>query len=50
MNLVIQKNNLQKRKIIKHLFLYGTMSITDIIRYLKLSTPKVYSLLNELKI
>jgi glucokinase-like ROK family protein len=49
MNLVIQKNNLQKRKIIKHLFLYGTMAITDIVRYLKLSTPKVISLLNELK-
>lgn len=49
MNLVIQKNNLQKRKIIKHLFLYGTMAITDIVRYLKLSTPKVISLLSELK-
>lgn len=49
MNLVIQKNNLQKRKIIKHLFLYGTMAITDIVRTLKLSTPKVISLLNELK-
>lgn len=49
MNLVIQKNNIQKRKILKHLFLYGTMAITDIVRYLKLSTPKVISLLNELK-
>lgn len=48
-NLVMQKNNLQKRKILKHLFLYGTMSITEIIRHVKLSTPKIISLLNELK-
>ena len=49
MNLVIQKNNLQKRKIIKHLFLYGTLSINEIVNYLKLSSPKVFSLLSELK-
>ncbi|HEY3371068.1 MAG TPA: ROK family transcriptional regulator [Prolixibacteraceae bacterium] len=49
LNLVLQKNNLQKRKIIKQLFLHGTMSNTEIIRYVKLSTPKIISLLNELK-
>jgi N-acetylglucosamine repressor len=49
MNLVEQKNNSQKRKIIKHLFLYGAMANTDIGKYLKLSTPKIISLLNELK-
>ncbi len=49
MNLVEQKNNSQKRKIIKHLFLYGAMANTDLGRYVKLSTPKIISLLNELK-
>ncbi|MDP3432510.1 MAG: glucokinase, partial [Bacteroidota bacterium] len=49
MNLVEQKNNSQKRKIIKHLFLYGAMTNTDLGRYVKLSTPKIISLLNELK-
>lgn len=49
LNLVMQKNKSQKRKIIKHLFLYGPMTNTEIIRYVKLSTPKIISLLNELK-
>ncbi len=49
LNLVEQKNNLQKRKIIKHLFLYGAMKNTDIGKYVKLSTPKIISLLSELK-
>jgi glucokinase-like ROK family protein len=49
LNLVMQKNNLQKRKILKNLFLYGVLSNTDIIRYVKLSTPKIIGLLNELK-
>ena len=49
LNLVMQKNNSQKRKIIKQLFLHGTMSNTEIIKYVKLSTPKIISLLNELK-
>ncbi|HET6555671.1 MAG TPA: ROK family protein [Prolixibacteraceae bacterium] len=48
-NLVEQKNHSLKRKIIKHLFLYGTMAITDLVRYVKLSTPKIIGLLNELK-
>jgi glucokinase-like ROK family protein len=46
---VEQKNNAQKRKIIKHLFLYGAMTNTDLGNYVKLSTPKIISLLNELK-
>ena len=49
LNLVMQKNNSQKRKILKQLFLHGTMSNTEIIKYVKLSTPKIISLLNELK-
>lgn len=49
LNLVEQKNNSQKRKIIKHLFLYGAMTNTDLGKYVKLSTPKIISLLNELK-
>jgi glucokinase-like ROK family protein len=49
LNVVGQKNNSQKRKIIKHLFLYGAMTNTDIGKYVKLSTPKIISLLNELK-
>ena len=49
LNLVMQKNNSQKRKIIKYLYLHGSMSNTEIIRYVKLSTPKIISLLNELK-
>jgi len=49
-NVVEQKNNSQKRKIIKHLFLYGAMTNTDLCQYVKLSTPKIISLLNELKI
>ena len=49
MNVVEQKNNSQKRKIIKHLFMYGAMANTDIGRYIKLSTPKIISLLSELK-
>ena len=49
LNLVVQKNNSQKRKILKHLFLYGVLSNTEIIRHVKLSTPKIISLLNELK-
>lgn len=49
LNLVMQKNNSQKRKILKQLFLHGTMSNTDIMKYVKLSTPKIISLLNELK-
>ena len=49
LNLVMQKNNSQKRKILKYLFLYGPMSNTEIIRYVKLSTPKIISLLYELK-
>jgi len=48
-NVVEQKNNSQKKKIIKHLFLYGAMANTDIGKYIKLSTPKIISLLNELK-
>ncbi len=50
LNAVGQKNNLQKRKIIKHLFLYGAMTNTDLGKYVKLSTPKIISLLNELKL
>lgn len=50
MNVVELKNNFQKRKIIKHLFLYGTMTNTDLGKYVKLSTPKIISLLNELKV
>lgn len=49
MNVVEKKNNSQKRKIIKHLFLYGAMANTDFGKYIKLSTPKIISLLNELK-
>lgn len=49
MNLVVQKNNSLKRKIIKHLFLYGPMSNTELVRFVKLSTPKMISLLGELK-
>lgn len=49
MTVVEKKNNSQKRKIIKHLFLYGAMANIDIGRYIKLSTPKIISLLNELK-
>lgn len=49
MNVVEQKNNFQKRKIIKNLFLYGAMTNTDLAGIVKLSTPKIISLLNELK-
>jgi glucokinase-like ROK family protein len=49
MNVVELKNNFQKRKIIKNLFLYGVMTNTDLGRFVKLSTPKIISLLNELK-
>lgn len=49
MNVVEQKNNFQKRKIIKNLFLHGAMTNTDLGKYVKLSTPKIISLLNELK-
>lgn len=49
LNSVGQKNFQQKRKIIKHLFLYGAMTNTDIGKFVKLSTPKIISLLNELK-
>jgi N-acetylglucosamine repressor len=48
-NLVVQKNILQKKKIIKHLFLYGAMTNTDLGKHVNLSTPKIISLLNELK-
>jgi len=48
-NLVLQKNNLQKRKIIKQLYLSGAMTNTDLGMFVKLSTPKIISLLNELK-
>lgn len=48
-NLVEQKNHSLKRKIIKHLFLYGTMAITDLVKVVKLSTPKIIGLLGELK-
>lgn len=50
MKVVELKNNYQKRKIIKQLFLYGSMTNTDLGKYIKLSTPKIISLLNELKI
>lgn len=49
LNVVEQKNNFQKRKIIKYLFLYGAMTNTELAGILKLSTPKIISLLNELK-
>lgn len=49
LNTVEQKNSLLKRKIIKHLFLDGAMTTTDLTRYVKLSLPKLVSLLNELK-
>ena len=49
MNAVELKNNFQKRKIIKNLFLYGAMANTDLGKFVKLSTPKIISLLNELK-
>ena len=48
-NVVELKNNFQKRKIIKNLFLYGAMTNTDLGKFVKLSTPKIISLLNELK-
>ncbi len=48
-NVVELKNNSQKRKIIKNLFLYGAMTNTDLGKFVKLSTPKIISLLNELK-
>jgi N-acetylglucosamine repressor len=48
-NIVEKKKNSQKLKIIKHLFLHGTMSNTDLGHYMKLSTPKIISLLTELK-
>lgn len=48
-NIVEQKNNSQKRKIIRYLYFYGVMANTDLGRYVKLSTPKIISLLNELK-
>lgn len=50
LNVVELKNNSQKRKIIKHLFLYGAMTNTDLGKFVKLSTPKIISLLNELKV
>ena len=49
MNVVELKNNFQKRKIIKNLFLHGAMTNTDLGKFVKLSTPKIISLLNELK-
>lgn len=49
LNVVEQKNLLQKRKIIKHLFLYGAMTNMEIGKFVKLSTPKLISLLNDLK-
>lgn len=49
MNVVEMKNNSQKRKIIKNLFLHGAMTNTDLGKFVKLSTPKIISLLNELK-
>lgn len=49
LNTVEQKNNFQKRKIIKHLFLDGAMTNTELNRYVKLSLPKLISLLNDLK-
>lgn len=49
LNVVELKNNSQKRKIIKQLFLYGAMTNTDLGRFVKLSTPKIISLLNDLK-
>jgi len=49
MNVVELKNNFQKREIIKNLFLYGAMTNTDLGKFVKLSTPKIISLLNELK-
>jgi len=49
MNVVEQKNNSQKLKIIKHLFLYGVMTNTELGKYVNLSTPKIISLLSELK-
>src|SRR5665811_417233 len=48
-NIVEQKNNSQKRKIIRYLYFYGVMANTNIGKYVKLSTPKIISLLNELK-
>jgi len=49
MNVVEMKNNSQKRKIIKNLFLHGAMTNTDLGKFVKLSTPEIISLLNELK-
>ncbi len=49
LNVVGQKNNFHKRKIIKHLFTCGAMTNTDLGKLIKLSTPKIISLLNELK-
>jgi len=49
MNVVEMKNNSQKRKIIKNLFLHGAMTNTDLSKFVKLSTPKIISLLSELK-
>lgn len=48
-NIVEQKNIEQKRKIVKQLFMYGSMTNTDIAEHIKLSSPKIISLLNELK-
>lgn len=49
MNVVDKKNKFQKRKIIKYLYLYGAMANTDLGKLIKLSTPKIISLLSELK-
>lgn len=49
LNAVEQKNLSQKRKIVKNLFLFDALANTDLSTSVKLSTPKLISLLNELK-
>lgn len=48
MNVVELKRSSHKKLIIKHLFFYGAMTNLDLGKYIKLSTPKITSLLNEL--
>lgn len=42
------KKYLQKKKIIRALYLNGSLSLSDLVKQLKLSTPTVQSLLDEL--
>lgn len=48
-NIVEEKKVTQKRMILKHLYLEGPKANMDLGKFAKLSTPKIISLLNELK-